>query len=102
MNISPTNLLESITSGVLFVSSHTTLKSNIPLLPWTSLKNGSTSCTNWALVNASLNSNSVNYEILVIDDGSKDETQSVVENFKSKNKSLHYIKNFEKGLLGEI
>ena len=41
-----------------------------------------------------LNSNSVNYEILVIDDGSKDETQSVVENFKSKNKSLHYIKNF--------
>ena len=41
-----------------------------------------------------LNSNSVDYEILVIDDGSKDETQSVVENFKSKNKSLHYIKNF--------
>ena len=41
-----------------------------------------------------LNSNSINYEILVIDDGSKDDTRSIIENLKSKNKSLHYIKNF--------
>ena len=41
-----------------------------------------------------LNSNSINYEILVIDDGSKDDTRSIVENLKSKNKSLRYIANF--------
>ena len=47
-----------------------------------------------------LNSNSINYEILVIDDGSKDDTRSIVENLKSKNKSLRYIKILENMVLG--
>ena len=51
------NSFLSITAPVLFVSSHTTLKSVIPRRPCISLKNGSTTLTNSALVNSSLNSN---------------------------------------------
>ena len=49
-----------------------------------------------------LNSNSVNYEILVIDDGSKDDTRSIIENLKSKNKSLRYIANFGEHGFGAV
>ena len=58
--MSALNSFLSITSPVLFESSQTTLKSVIPRLPCTSLKNGSTRFLNWALVNSSLNSKSWN------------------------------------------
>ena len=64
--MSPTNSFLSMTSPVLFVSSHTTLKSTIPLLPCTSLKKGSTRFLNCDLVNASLNSNNENLDAVDI------------------------------------
>src|SRR5210317_2293804 len=66
MKISAINSFLSITSPVLLVSSHTTKKSVIPLLPCTSLKNGSTMFLKFALVNSSLNSNSWNLEAVEI------------------------------------
>ena len=58
MKILAINSFRSITAAVLFDSSQTTLKSVIPLRPFTSLKTGSTILTNSALVNSSLNSKS--------------------------------------------
>ena len=58
IKISALNSFLSITSGVLFVASATTLKSVIPRLPLTSLNTGSIMLTNSALVNSSLNSKS--------------------------------------------
>ena len=51
---------------MLLVSSQTTKKSVIPLLPWTSLRKGSTIFLKFALVNSSLNSNSWNLEAVAI------------------------------------
>ena len=67
MYISATKLFESITCGVLFVSSQTTRKSVIPLLPRTFLRNGVTKFTNCARVNSSLNSKSWNLAAVAID-----------------------------------
>ena len=51
------NSFLSITAAVLLVESQTSLKSVIPLLHLISLRKGSTTLTNSALVNSSLNSN---------------------------------------------
>ena len=64
--MSPTNSFLSMTSPVLFVSSHTTLKSTIPLLPCISLKKGSTRFLNCDLVKLSLNSNNENLDAVAI------------------------------------
>src|SRR6056300_132599 len=64
--ISALNSFLSMTSPVLLVSSHTTKKSVIPLLPLTSLRKGSTMFLNCALVNSSLNSNNWNLEAVEI------------------------------------
>ena len=64
--ISAMNSFLSITSPVLLVSSQTTKKSVIPLLPCTSLKKGSTMFLKFALVNSSLNSKSWNLEAVAI------------------------------------
>ena len=66
MKISPLNSFLSITDGGLFVSSHTTLKSVIPLALSTSLKKGLTCATKFALVISSLNSNSENWAAFAI------------------------------------
>ena len=66
MNISAINSFLSITSPVLLVSSHTTKKSVIPLLPCISLRKGSTMFLKFALVNSSLNSKSWNLEAVDI------------------------------------
>ena len=66
IKISAINSFLSITSPVLLVSSHTTKKSVIPLLPCTSLKKGSTMFLKFALVNSSLNSNNWNLEAVAI------------------------------------
>ena len=58
--MSALNSFLSITLPGLFVSSHTTKKSVIPLRPCTSLKNGSITFLKLALVNSSLNSKSWN------------------------------------------
>ena len=52
-----TNLFDSTTLGGLLVASHITRKSVIPLRPLISRRNGSTTFTNSARVNSSLNSN---------------------------------------------
>src|SRR5210317_295117 len=64
--ISAINSFLSTTSPVLFVSSHTTKKSVIPLRPCTSLRKGSTMFLKFALVNSSLNSNNWNLEAVEI------------------------------------
>ena len=66
IKISPLNSFLSMTDGGLLVPSQTTLKSMIPLLDLTSLKNGSMIETNWALVKSSLNSNKENRAALAI------------------------------------
>ena len=64
--MSATNSFLSITDDVLFVSSHTTLKSVMPRRPLTSRKNGSMRFLNCERVNASLNSKSWNFAAVEI------------------------------------
>ena len=64
--MSPTKELESITSLVLFVSSHITRNSSIPPSPWIVLKSGSTVFLNCDRVNSLLFSNSNCREALEI------------------------------------
>ena len=63
---SATNLFPSMTAGVLFDASQTTLKSVIPLRDFTSARKGSTAATKFALVKSSLNSNSWNLAAVAI------------------------------------
>ena len=64
--MSAQNSFLSILSAVLLDSSHTTLKSMIPLLDLTSFKYGVTRDTNCDLVNESLNSNNENFAAVAI------------------------------------
>ncbi len=50
-------------------------------------------------VRSVLSSTFINYEVLIIDDGSKDNTTEVVQPFLA-NKNIHYIKQKNKGLAG--
>ena len=62
MNIWPTNWFLSMTSGVLLVSSMTTLNADKPLLAWTDSKNGFTMFRNLFLVADVFCSNTKNLE----------------------------------------
>ena len=62
MNIWPTNWFLSMTSGVLLVSSMTTLKADKPLIAWTDSKKGFTILRNLVLVADVFCSNTKNLE----------------------------------------
>ena len=94
MKISPTNSFRSIMSGVLFVSSQTTLKSWIPLRACTSLKKGSTRFTNCDLVKASLNSNRVK-KVIVLDTelNKSNKFNFLIEDIKKQNIEIEIVKD---------